>query len=119
MRVSIAAPVGHVDDANQLSGVLGYSAADIETFGAANARDGDGSEYAFASGVVKPAFITDAQSQLVAPSFPVDMAAAARAQALVRIWAEDAPITAAPDIIAAVISEDVDGALSALGLTRI
>ncbi|WP_112312323.1 hypothetical protein [Pseudogemmobacter bohemicus] len=114
IRITIACPAALIQDANQLARVIGYSEADDQTYGAAIWQDAAGNRYAVASGLVSPVFPEAAVSPLTAPEWGADMAAAARAQALIRIGGP-----AAPGQIAAVIGDDVPAALAELGLTRI
>ncbi|WP_112309745.1 hypothetical protein [Pseudogemmobacter bohemicus] len=114
IRITIACPAALIQDANQLARVIGYSEADDQTYGAAIWQDAAGNRYAVASGPVSPVFPEAAVSPLTAPEWGADMAAAARAQALIRIGGP-----AAPGQIAAVIGDDVPAALAELGLTRI
>lgn len=114
MRITIACPEALVPDANQFARALGQSAADGETFGPADWCDAAGNAYALASGVFSDGFPAAAQAPLVAPPWGADLTAAARAQAALAIGA-----AAAPDRLAAVISEDIPAALAVLGVTRI
>jgi len=98
MRVTIICPEAHREDANQLAMVLGYGAADALTYGEPQWQDAAGNRYAVASLEVAPAFIDAAQATLDRPvwdgensdedgvGYQVNMAGAARAQALVSIW---------------------------------
>lgn len=112
MRITIACPEALIGDANQLARCLGLGSDDDHTYGAAVWRDAAGNTYAAASAVVGPAFVNTASSPLVAPPWGCDLAAAARAQAVIAI---DAP--AAPGVLAAIIGDDVQAALAALGVT--
>lgn len=119
IRVTIAVPIDLIDAANEMAACIGYTEADRRTFGLITHEDTDGNLYSVASGPVMPAFIENAQSPLIEPEWGADMAQADEAQAAVRIWSDEEPVTAAPNIIAAIISEDVDGAISSLGLVRL
>ena len=114
MRVTIACPEALISDANQLALCLGFGPADAHTYGAAVWLDAEGNRYAVASAIVPTRFATDASSPLEAPPWGADMAAAARAQALIQIGAP-----AAPDRLAAVFGDDAGAALLVLGVTRI
>lgn len=59
--VTIAVPAPMMADANHLALLLGESAADIETFKAANYTDGT-TDYAVAHTVVKPVFLEPSQT---------------------------------------------------------
>lgn len=118
-RVTIAVPIDMIDAANEMAACIGFTADDRRTFGLITHEDADGALYSVASGPVKPVFIENAQSPLEIPEWGADLALANVAQAAVRIWSEDEPVVADPDIIAAIISEDVDGAIAALGLARL
>ncbi|WP_112312495.1 hypothetical protein [Pseudogemmobacter bohemicus] len=115
IRITIACPLAHLDDAAQFSRATGYSAADEATFTISpEYRDAAGNRYRVASGLVAAVYPANAAAPLTAPEWGADMAAAARAQALIRIGGP-----AAPGQITAVIGEDVSAALAELGLTRI
>lgn len=118
-RVTILVPDDMISAANELAACIGFTEADRYTFAGATHEDASGNAYAMASGLVFPAFADNALSQLVMPEWGADLALANDAQAAVRIWSEDDPVVADPDIIAAIISEDVDASLSLLGVTRI
>ena len=53
LRATIAVPVAHIADANQLAICLGQSAADDKTFGAATFQDAEGNLYAVSSTVAR------------------------------------------------------------------
>ncbi len=116
IRVTIAAPLALIASANQLARCIGYSEADGETFGPPSHQDADGATYAVASGLVQPAFVGDAVSPLSEPAWGADMEAAGIAQAAIALWQEEAPVVATPETIAAIVGDDVAGALAALGL---
>lgn len=119
IRITIAAPVAMTAAANELAACIGFSEADRYTFKEPTHFDASGNRYAVASGPVLPAFVSDAVSPLVEPAWGADMDAANEAQAAIRLWSEEEPITATPETIAAIVSEDVEGSLAALGLTRL
>lgn len=110
MRLTIACPEHLIPPARQLAMVLGYSPADAYTYRVPVWQDASGNLYACASLIVGPAFISTATSALSRPAWDVDgvidMAAAAQAQGLVRLWvpSEDHPTPplASPDVITAV-----------------
>lgn len=117
-RCTIAVPEAHIGDANQLALVLGESAADDKTFTAARWQDAEGNKYAVCSTVAKAVFVDRAGQPLAAPEFApdADLAAAGRAQALLRI--NSGPVT--PDDIAAISGDRLESAMDhigALGLT--
>lgn len=126
IRVTIACPLGHLDDAAQFASATGYGPADEATFTSApEYQDTDGNRYRVASGPVALSYPGTVAAPLVEPEWGADMAAAARAQALIAVWqppkdpeAELAPF-ARPDRITAVIGDDVDSALRVLGLVRV
>ena len=106
-------------DPNQLALCIAESASDDQTFGLLNVHDASGNLYSFISTVMKP-IVTD---MVAAPLEPpahaphVDIAAASRAQALLRFNA-----SASPDYIAVIVddrSTTADEALERFGLTRI
>lgn len=121
IRVSIAVPEELISDANQLARVVGYSELDGETFGSPNAEDADGNLYAFASGLVKPRFVTDVMNELVEPEWGADMEAAQRAQSLLQVSSTESgePFPADPERITAVIGWEAPDALEILGLVRL
>lgn len=112
MRITIACPEALIGDANQLARCIGLGPNDDQTYGAPIWRDAAGNAYAVASAVVSGAFYAAATSPLVAPDWGCDLAAAARAQAAISIGA-----AAAPGVLAAIIGDDVQAALTALGVT--
>lgn len=113
MRVTIACPAGHIADANQLARCIGLGPDDDRTYGDPTWQDAGGNLYAVASAIVGPGFGAAATSPLEEPSWGCDLAAATRAQALIRIMQP-----ADPGIIAAVFGDDVDAALVVLGVTN-
>lgn len=126
MRVTIICPQPHIEDANQLAMVLGYSAADAATYGAPSWQDGSGNLYAVASLLVSDGFVGAATAALARPDWDgeraVSMAAAHRAQALVSVWGlgedEPAPL-AAPSRILAMFGDDPHGLLAMAGVVRV
>jgi len=119
-KATIAAPVAHIPDANQLALCLGESNADDQTFSAASYQDADGNLYAVCSTVAKPVFAELAGQRLQAPAHSPDMdlAAATRAQSLLQINNG----IAAPDVIAVILGDRKESAkehIAALGLTQI
>lgn len=114
IRITFAAPAAHIADANQLARVVGYGPNDDKTYGEPQYQDADGNLYAVASGLVVPHFVEVATSPLTEPAWGADMAAAQRAQSLAALGQP-----ASPDHIAAVVGDDVQGALAFLGLTPI
>jgi len=114
IRVTIAVHPDNVPDANQLARVLGYGPDDDRTFTVPGYQHDDGNAYCVASGLVKPAFVEDVfVEDLPEPEWGADMEAASRAQAKVVIGGP-----AQPDKIAAIVGDDPQAALVALGLTR-
>ena len=119
-RATIATPVSHIPDANQLALALGESAADDKTFNTAAWQDAEGNLYAVSSTVAKPIFAELAGQPLQAPDHAPDMdvAAATRAQALLQINGG----TASPDVIAVILGDRKESAqdhIAALGLERV
>ena len=118
-KATIAAPVAHISDANQLALCLGESSADDQTFTTASYQDADGNLYAVCSTVAKPIFAELAGQPLQAPDHAPDMdlAAATRAQALLQINGG----IATPDVLAVILGDTTENAkdhLVALGLER-
>lgn len=118
-RITIIVPEAHIADANQLGRVLGQSAADDQTYGAALYQDAQGGRYAMASGVVGPTFVQMAGAPLIEPPWGADMAAARRAQAIVQVVTGPAEIEAATGKILALVGWWPAEAVAALGLSII
>ena len=126
MRVTIICPQAHIEDANHLAMVLGYSAADVATYGDPSWQDGSGNLYAVASLVVPDGFVSAATTSLVRPDWDgdrlVSLVAARRAQALVSVWGlgedEPAPV-ASPSRVLALFGDDAHGLLSRAGVYRV
>jgi hypothetical protein len=119
-KATIAAPVAHIDDADQLALALGESSADDQTFTVANYKDAQGKLYAVCSTVAKPVFAQLASQPLFAPDHAPDMdlVAATRAQSLLQINGG----IASPDVIAVILGDRLESAqdhIAALGLTAI
>ena len=117
-RATIASPVAHIADANQLALCLGESSADDQTFGAATYQDDEGNLYAVCSTVAKPIFAQLAGQPLQAPNHApgVDLEAATRAQALLQINGG----IATPDVIAVILVDRLESAqdhIEAMGLS--
>jgi len=117
-RATIASPVAHIADANQLALCLGESSADDQTFGAATYQDAEGNLYAVCSTVAKPIFAQLAGQPLQAPNHApgVDLEAATRAQALLQINGG----IATPDVIAVILVDRLESAqdhIEAMGLS--
>jgi hypothetical protein len=127
MRLTIAVPQAHIDNANHFAMVLGYSEADGLTYRNPSWQDAQGNLYALASLPVSDLFVGAATSPLVRPEWDteevIDMAKASQAQALVLIWmpseeTPDAP-QANPSQIVAILGMDGSGAIKAMGLTAV
>ena len=119
-RATIATPLTHISDANQLALALGESSADDQTFGAASYQDASGNLYAVCSTVAKPIFAEMAGQPLQAPEHApgMDLAAATRAQALLQINNG----IATPDVIAVILGGRLESAqdhILMLGLIQI
>ena len=119
-KATIATPIAHIPDANQLALALGESSADDQTFTTASYQDAQGNLYAVASTVAKPIFAEMAGQPLKAPDHAsnMDLAAATSAQALLQINNG----TANPDVIAVILGDRLESAqdhIAALGLTRV
>ncbi len=113
IRVTIACPEALIGDANQLALCLGLGSEDAHTYGAACWLDAAGNRYAVASAIVPSRFAADAAAPLADPPWGADMAAAGRAQALIRL-----DVVAGPDRLACVFGDDATAALAVLGLAR-
>ena len=119
-KATIAAPIVHIQDANQLALALGESSADNQTFTTASYQDASGNLYAVCSTVAKPIFAQLAGQPLKAPDHApeMDLVAATRAQSLLQINGG----TASPDVIAVILGDRLGSAqdhIKALGLTPI
>ena len=128
LRATIATPVAHMPDANQLALVLGESSADDQTFTSANWQDADGNLYAVCSTVAKPVFVELAGQPLQAPDHApdADLEAATRAQALLviedRTSGDTVPVQASPDHIAVILDHRRASAqehIESMGLTAV
>ena len=119
-RATIAAPVNHMPDANQLALALGESSADDQTFTSASYQDAGGNLYSVASTVANLIFAELAGQPLQAPDHAQDMdvEAATRSQALLQINGGKAT----PDVIAVILGDRKESAqdhIAALGLSRV
>lgn len=114
MRITIACPLAHIEKANQFARCVGLGPDDDKTFGEAN-WSGPGTTYAVASGIVSDEFATKAFSPLVEPEWGTDMVLAQEAQLLLT----EPGFPAGPDNIATAIGDDIQEALSSLGVVRI
>lgn len=106
-------------DANQLALCIGESINDDQAFRIINTQDTNGNLYSFISTVMKPIVSDMVAAPLEPPAHAphVDIAAASRAQALLRF-----NVPASPDYIAVIVddrSTTADEALERFGLTRI
>lgn len=126
MRITVACPEALISDANHLAMVLAEGPADALTYRIPSWQDADGNIYAAASFVAQPSWVDTAQGPLERPEWDTDntinMAAAARAHALVSIWGlgEDEPAPkAAPDNILAMFHPDPLAAMAMAGVTQI
>ena len=119
-KATIATPITHIPDANQLALCLGESRADDQTFTTASYQDANGNLYAVCSTVAKPIFAEMAGQPLKAPDHApgMDLEAATRAQALLQINGG----TASPDVIAVILGDRLESAqdhIQMLGLKRV
>ena len=119
-KATIATPLAHIPDANQLALALGESSADDQTFTAASYQDTDGNLYAVCSTVAKPIFAQMAGQPLQAPSHApsMDLEAATRAKSLLQINGG----IATPEVIAVILGNRLESAqdhIASLGLTRV
>lgn len=118
MRITIACPEALQSDANQLAMALGNSTADIDTYKNLSMQDASGNLYAVASFPVADEWLTQAQSELVRPTWDaeqvIDMVAAKRAQSAVLTSATIIP--AQPNLIACVFGDDAPNIVTAMGL---
>ena len=110
-RVTIACPVDLRADANQLARCIGLGPDDDQTYGEPVWKDAAGNAYAVASAMVGEGFAGAATSPLSEPAWGCDLAAAARAQAKIRVGG-----AADPAALVAVFSDDARAGLSELGV---
>ena len=118
-RSTVATPLAHIPDANQLALCLGESSADDRTFNTASYQDAQGNLYAVASTVAKPIFAQLAGQPLQAPDHApgMDLVAATRAQARLQINGG----IASPNVIAVILGDRLESAqdhIASLGLYR-
>lgn len=114
IRVTIACPEALIGDANQLALCLGLGPAEVQTYGTPCWQDDGGNRYAVASAMVSESFLAASNAALRVPAWPVDLAAAARAQGRVTLG-----LPAAPERLAAVVSASPEAAIALLGLNRL
>jgi hypothetical protein len=119
-KATIATPLAHIPDANQLALALGESSADDRTFTSASYQDADGNLYAVCSTVAKPIFAELVGQPLQAPDHALDMdlAAATRAQGMLQINGG----AVSPDVIAVILGDKLESAqdhIAALGLESV
>jgi len=117
MRVTAACPESLIEDANHLAMCLAFSEADGETYRTpCGWQDAAGNRYACASFEARDEWLSAAQSPLQRPEWDttsiIDMAAAARAQAVIRIGG-----AADPSHLVAVFGDDPQAAIAVLGVT--
>lgn len=122
IRITAAAPVVRAFDCNHLAMCLARSEADGHTYRGAEYADASGNRYYCASWMVEPEWLTAAQSALTRPLWDeesqiVDLAAAARAQAILVF--SSTPVAAAPDKLTAVSGMQGPDAIAAMGLTKV
>jgi len=126
-RILLICPEAHVGDANQLAMALGDSVASWQhTFGAASRPDADGALYSVASWDADDAWLVAVQSVPERPGWDVEpyeinMAAAARAQALVVLYdpESDGPVPQASAGAILILPGDPMAMAAAAGLVRI
>lgn len=123
--ITIACPEALIADANNLAAVLGYSDADLKTFGAAEWVDQTGNRYAAINLGASSEWLATAKDPLNRPAWDMDrpyrvnMAAAQRAQAALHMCGpgvQTAIAKAQPDCLIAVVGGSAAQALDALGL---
>lgn len=128
LRVTIICPEQMRDDANNLAAVLGFSAADLNTFGAPDYQDAMGNLYSVASTLARATFPSNATSALVRPAwdasdeavtYAVNMAGANRAQRALVIYNPEAPVPANPSLLLAIVDDDPLVALSNAGVSKV
>ena len=119
LRVTVVCPEALLPDARQMALVLGNSAADVATF-REGWVDADGNPYGVASFLARATFPTSAGSPFAAPDFApdVDLEAAGRAQAALRIFDPESPFPASPSILWAGLHDSDQDAIAAAGISR-
>ena len=122
MRLTFICPSTFIDDANHLAMTLAFSLADGMTYRKPpQLKDANGNFYSAASSLVGTSFVGNATRPLVRPEWDVggliDMDAAQRAQALVRLWdgVGDVPI-ATPDTLTVLPGDNAVALVHAAGL---
>lgn len=122
IRVTIAAPLVMMNDANELASCLGYDKADRLTFTIAPTYcDTEGQLFRVASSIVEDAFLTDATAPLSEPTWGADLVAATRAQSTIslHVIGDDGDMTAQNNRITAIVGDDAQAAIAAMRLTRV
>lgn len=112
-RATIAVPESLIEKANHLALIMGESAADINTFGAAAYEDAGGNKYAVCSTAVTDTFVNNATSGELRPS-------PSFAEEANRQWAAEAYATLGqPNGIMMSMNNDPNAAISEMGLLHI
>ena len=120
-HMTIATPQHLIEAANHLALIMGESAADINTFTAANYQDSAGNLYAVCSTVVTDGFLAKQGTgikRIPSHAKAANVEMAKKAQALLQINGG----IATPDVIAVILGDRLESAqdhIKALGLERV
>lgn len=117
-RITLAVPEQLMPQANQLALIAGESAADINTFTAANWADTDGNRYSVCSTVIKPIVLSLLDTPLADSPLQAEGADLVLAQqAMDKVVMYEQGVTATPDSIYIAIDYDPLEFFKDLGLT--
>ena len=127
IRITAAASATIIDAANHYAMCIGMSEAEADTYQGLNWQDGAGNLYAATSFLVRPEWLTAAQSPLVLPVWDtngvVDMAKATQGQAALVFWSpadqEATNPVATKDKLTAYANSGIQEALVAMGLSPV
>ena len=121
-RMSLAVPQALMAKANQLALIAGLSAADVNTFTAANWQDKDGNLYAVCSTVIKPVVLSMfgiSLTDITLPAHAVNADVTAAQQALDKVVMYKQGDKASTTSIMCAIDLEPLQAFSDMGLTII
>lgn len=123
-RITIACPDDLRADANQLGAVLGLGPHDAATYGVPIWQDTEGRLYSCASLDVTDDWLAAGTAPLQRPEWDtdeqIDMAAAARAQAAIVLWAGEGEAPQAdPDALTVIVGVPGVEAVTLMGLAQV
>jgi len=116
LNVTVACPIGMVDEGNQFALTVGYTEADVNTFGEHNRMTIGGNDYYVANLNARATFMYAPHADLTddAKEKGADLTKANAAQAALVVWGGDGEIPApAPDAITVIVQPIYPGAGSA------